>query len=83
MINFNIVLVLISDSDNILIVGKERYISPVTGPTCPEGFKKLRFLEYVTMAQDGGKVISLTYRPLFTPRKYSWSSFLLGKAVSQ
>ena len=29
------------------------------------------------MTQDGGKVVSLTHRPLFTPRKYSWYSFLL------
>ena len=29
------------------------------------------------MAQDGGRVVSLTYRPLFIPRKYSWYSFLL------
>jgi len=38
---------------------------------------KLRFPDYVTMAQDGGKVVSLTHRPLFTPRKYYWYSFLL------
>jgi len=31
----------------------------------------------VTTAQDGGKVVSLTHRPLFAPRKYSWYSFLL------
>ena len=31
----------------------------------------------MTMAQGGGKVVSLTHRPLFTPRKYSWPSFLL------
>jgi len=36
----------------------------------PEGFRKLRFPDYVTMAQDGGKVVSLTHRPLFTPRKF-------------
>ena len=38
---------------------------------------KLRFPDYVTMAQDGGRDVSLTHRPLFTPRKYSWYSFLL------
>ena len=43
----------------------------------PEGSRKLRFLDYVTTAQDGGKVVSLTHRLLFTPRKYSWYSFLL------
>jgi len=31
----------------------------------------------MTTAQDGGKVVSLTHRPLFTPRKYSRYSFLL------
>ena len=28
-------------------------------------------------AHEGGKVVSPTHRPLFTPRKYSWYSFLL------
>jgi len=41
------------------------------------GSRKLRFPEYVTMAHDGGKVVS-RYAPAdFTPRKYSWYSFLL------
>jgi len=35
------------------------------------------FADHVTVAQDDGKVVSLTHRPLFTPRKYSWYSFLL------
>ena len=39
-------------------------ISPITGPRCPEGSRKLRFPDYVTMAQDGGKVVSLMHRPL-------------------
>jgi len=52
-------------------------ISPITGARCPEGSRKLRFPDYVTVAQDGGKVVSHTYRPLFTPREYSWYSFLL------
>ena len=51
--------------------------SPITGPRCSEGSGKLRFPDYVTIAQDGGKVVSLTHRPLFTPRKCSWYSFLL------
>ena len=41
--------------------------SPITGPRCPEGSRKLRFPDYMTVAQDGGKVVSLTYQPLFTP----------------
>jgi len=43
----------------------------------PRGCRKLRFPDCVTVAQDGGKVVSLTHRPLFTARKYSRHSFLL------
>jgi len=42
-------------------------ISPITGPRCPEGSRKLRFPDFVTMAQAGGKVVSLTHRPLLPP----------------
>ena len=55
----------------------KRYISPITGPRCPEGSRKLRFPDYVTMAQEGGKVVSLRYRPLFAPRKSTWYSYPL------
>jgi len=50
---------------------------PLQGPRFPEGSRKLWFPDYVTVAQDGGKVVSLTHRPFFFPRKYSWYSFLL------
>jgi len=40
-----------------------------SGPRCPQGSRKLRFPDYVTMAQDGGKVVSLTHRPLFYPQE--------------
>ena len=43
-------------------------ISPITGPRCPESSRKLRFPHYVTMAQDGDKVVSLTHRPPLPPR---------------
>jgi len=33
----------------------------------PEGSRKLRFPDYVTVAQDCGKVVSLTVRPLLPP----------------
>jgi len=29
----------------------------------PEGSRKLRFPDFMTMAQDGGKAVSLTHRP--------------------
>jgi len=53
-------------------------ISPITGLRFPEGFRKLRFPDYVTTAQDGGKVVSPTHWPLFTPRKCSWYSSVRG-----
>ena len=37
---------------------------PLQAWSGPEGSRKLRFPDYVTIAQDGGKVVSLTYRPL-------------------
>jgi hypothetical protein len=33
----------------------------------PEGSRKLRFPDFTTTAQDGGKVVSLTHRPPLTP----------------
>jgi hypothetical protein len=35
------------------------------------------FPDYMTTAQDGGKVVSLTHRQPLPPRKCSWYSFLL------
>ena len=43
----------------------------------PEGSSKLRFPDFMTTAQDGGKVVSLTHRPPLPPRKYTSYSFLL------
>jgi len=43
---------------------KKKRSSPITGPRCPEGSRKLGFPDYVIIAQDGGKVVSLTHRPL-------------------
>ena len=33
----------------------------------PEGSRKLRFTDFMTTAQDGGKFVSLTYRPPLPP----------------
>jgi hypothetical protein len=33
----------------------------------PEGSSKLRFPDYMTTAQDDGKVVSLTHRPPLPP----------------
>ena len=51
--------------------------APFQAWTDPEGSMNLRLPDFVTTAQDGSKVVSLTHRPLLPPRKYSWYSFLL------
>jgi len=40
---------------------------PLQAWTVPEGSKKFRFPDFVTTAQDGGKVVSLTHRPPLPP----------------
>ena len=40
---------------------------PLQAWSDPEGCRKLRFPDYVTTAQDGGKVVSLTHRPPLPP----------------
>ena len=50
---------------------------PLQAWSGPEGSRNLRFPDFMTKAQDGGKVVSLTHRPPLPPRKYTWYSFLL------
>ena len=40
---------------------------PLQAWSGPEGSRKLRFPDFITTAQDGGKVVSLTHRPSFPP----------------
>jgi len=40
---------------------------PLQACTGPEGSRKLRLPDFVTTAQDGGKVVSLTHRPPLPP----------------
>jgi len=44
----------------VIIKGKSVPLQAWSGP---EGSRNLRFPDYVTMAQDGGKVVSLMHRP--------------------
>jgi hypothetical protein len=47
---------------------------PLQAWSGPEGSRKLGFPDFMTKTQDGGK----SYAPAaFTPRKYTWYSFLL------
>jgi len=40
---------------------------PLQAYSGPEGSRKLRFPDFMTMAQDGGKFVSLTHRPPLPP----------------
>jgi hypothetical protein len=42
---------------------RKRKSSPVTGLEWLRIFRKLRFPDFMTMAQDGVKVVSLRHRP--------------------
>ena len=43
-------------------LGKGKAV-PLQDWSGPEGSRKLRFSDFMTMAQDGGKVVSLKHRP--------------------
>jgi hypothetical protein len=43
----------------------------------PEVSRKLRFPDFMTTAQDGGKVVSFTHRPPLSLSNYTWYSILL------
>ena len=40
---------------------------PLQAWSGPDGPRKLRFPDFMTTAQDGGKVVSLTHRPPLPP----------------
>ena len=49
-----------------LLLGKGKAF-PLQAWSGPEGSKKLRFPDFMTTAQDGGKFVSLTHRPPLPP----------------
>jgi len=48
---------------------------PLQAWSDPEGSRKLRFPDFVTMVQDGCKVVSLTHRPPLLPRNTPGTHF--------
>ena len=48
---------------------------PLQAWSGPEGSRKLRFQDFMTTAQDGGKVVSLTHRPPLPPGNTSGTHF--------
>ena len=49
---------------SVLVKGKSVPLQAWSGP---EGSRKLRFPDFKTTAQEGGKVVSLTHRPYLSP----------------
>jgi len=47
--------------------GVEGKVVPLQARRYPEGFRKFRSPDFMITAQDGGKVVSLTHRPLLPP----------------
>jgi len=70
--NANNDVVLQAMNDNTLVKGKA---VPLQAWSCPEGSRKLRFPDFVTTAQDGGKVVNLTHRPPLPPGNAPGTNF--------
>jgi hypothetical protein len=51
---------------HFLVKGKGKAV-PLQAWSGPEGSKNLRFPDFMTTAQDGGKVVSLTHRSPLPP----------------
>jgi hypothetical protein len=49
------------------ILKKKGKVIPLQAWSVPEVSRKLRFPYFITTAQDGGKVVNLTHRPLLPP----------------
>ena len=48
---------------------------PLQAWSGPEGFRKLRFPDFMTTAQGGGKVVSLKHRPHLPPGNSPGTNF--------
>jgi hypothetical protein len=51
------------ESAKLQVLLIKKVMSPIRGPRCPEGSSKLGFSDFMTTAQNGGKVVSLTRLP--------------------
>jgi len=69
LVLFNVELYVISSFMFVTLgssVGKGKVV-PLQAWSGPEGSRKLRFPDFMTTAQDGGKVVSFTHRPPSPP----------------
>ena len=67
-------------SINVDSKGKGKAI-PLQTWSGPEDSRKLRFPDYMTAAQDGGKVVSLTHRPPLPPEKAPGTHLLQAEST--
>jgi len=51
----------------ITIIVEKLYAVPLQARSGPKDSRKLRFPDFMTTAQDGGKFVSLTHRPPLPP----------------
>jgi len=58
----------------IIHIGKAVSLQAWSDPE-GEGSRKLKFPDFVTTAQDGGKVVSLTHQPPLPPRNAPGTHF--------
>jgi len=54
-------------NSGMILAGKKGKSVPLQAWSGSEGSRKLRFPDFMTTAQDGGKVVSLTHRPPLPP----------------
>jgi hypothetical protein len=59
--------VAVGSTQPVIGMSKKGKAVPLQAWSGPEGSRKLRFPDYVTAAQDGDKVVSLTHRPPLSP----------------
>ena len=57
----------LSVSNGLLCIEMQGKSVPLQASSGPEGSRKLRFPDFMTTAQGGGKVVNLTYRPHLPP----------------
>jgi hypothetical protein len=62
-------------AENLSPTGIRSPDRPARSQSGPEGSRKLSFTDYMTTAQDGGKVVSLTHRPPLPPENAPATNF--------
>ena len=64
----------LKDSDIQGYIGKGKAV-PLQAWSCLEGSRKLKFPDFMTTAQGGGKFVSLTHRPHLPPENSPGTHF--------